>query len=89
VELCIPQEDASRCELAIDYNDLAGLQSAQSFTLIGVLLAAQRRNARLQTAGTKTNHDDTSDETTEGCTRLDGCRRGSSDEQDHAQNVDR
>ena len=61
----IPQKDAGGGELAIDYNDLAGLQSTQSFALIGVLLAAQRRNARLQTAGTKTDHDDASDETTE------------------------
>jgi len=84
VKLYIPQEDASRCELAIDYNDLAGLQSTQSFTLIGILLAAKRRNARLQTAGTKTDHNDASDETAEGCARLDGCRCSSSDEQDHA-----
>ena len=61
----IPQKDTGCGELSIHNHHLAGLQRSQSFALIGILLAAQRRNARLQTAGTKTDHDDASDETTE------------------------
>lgn len=61
----LPEEDPGRCQLRVDNDYFTGLQCRQSLSGLSVLLAAQRRDASLQTASTKADQYDTCDETSE------------------------